>query len=30
MAAEKITMANPVWIQIKTTISHRLLKGWES
>ena len=25
--AEKITVANPVWIQISTTISHMLLNG---
>ena len=27
IADEKITMANPVWIQISTTISHMLLNG---
>ena len=27
IAAEKITVANPVWIQISTTISHMLLNG---
>ena len=27
IAAERITMANPVWTQISTTISHMLLNG---
>src|SRR6476660_3469480 len=27
IAAERITMANPVWTQISTTINHMLLNG---
>ena len=27
IADEKITIANPVWIQMSTTISHMLLNG---
>ena len=27
MAAEKMTMANPVWIQMKTTIIQKLFQG---
>ena len=27
MAADRMTMANPAWIQIRITISHMLLNG---